>query len=217
MIYPKNIAVLGGTGKAGQYLVKILLSRGFSSRLLLRTPGKFPITNPLIKSIQGDARDYAAVERLLTGCDVVVSMLGQPKGEPSIFSQATRNVIRGMERFGIRRYILITGLNVDVPGDSKNKKIREATNWMKAHYPETTADKQLEFELLASSDIDWTMIRLPWIDQTESRFPLHASVNDCPGEKVSATDLAWFVVEQLSSDEYVRKAPFIANVEQMSM
>jgi len=36
-----KIAVLGGTGKAGKYLVKQLRKQGFQIKLLLRNPEKF--------------------------------------------------------------------------------------------------------------------------------------------------------------------------------
>jgi putative NADH-flavin reductase len=32
---------------------------------------------------------------------------------------------------------------------------------MREHYPETTADKQLEYQLLTSSDVDWTLMSPP--------------------------------------------------------
>jgi len=32
------------------------------------------------------------------------------------------------------------------------------------------------------------------------------------GEKISATDIAIFLIEQLSDDTYVKKSPFMANV-----
>jgi len=82
---------------------------------------------------------------------------------------------------------------------------------MKSTYPETTFDKQLEYELLATSDVDWTMVRLPLIEQTDQRAPIHPSLEDCPGDRISAASLAAFVVEQLTDDRFVKQAPFIAN------
>lgn len=36
-----NIAVIGGTGKSGKFLVKQLLNQGFHINLLLRNPQNF--------------------------------------------------------------------------------------------------------------------------------------------------------------------------------
>lgn len=212
MKHISKIAVIGGTGKSGKYLVKLLLNQGFHLKLLIRYPESFQIKSPLIEVVQGDARAYESVQLLAEGCQSILSMLGQPKGEPSIFSQATKNVILAMKHFSIERYILTTGLNVDTPFDKKGIKTKMATEWMKVNYPETTNDKQFEFEVLSGSDINWTLVRLPMIEQTELRSKMLVSLEDCPGEKISATDLAYFVVEQLSDGAYARKAPFIANV-----
>ncbi|CAN5590026.1 SDR family oxidoreductase [soil metagenome] len=207
-----KLAVLGGTGKSGNYLVKQLLSQGFHLKLLLRNPESFQLKSPLVEVVHGDARDYASVELLVGGCQAVVSMLGQPKGEPTIFSQASNNIIRAMKASNIERYILTTGLNVDTPSDKKGIKTKMATDWMKANYPKTTNDKQVEFDLLSDSDISWTLVRLPLIEQTDERSTTKVSLEDCPGDRISATDLAYFVTDQLLDNKYVRQAPFIANV-----
>jgi len=212
MKHISKVAVLGGTGKSGKYLVKLLLNQGFHLKLLLRNPENFQIKSPLIEVVKGDARAYESVQLLADGCQAILSMLGQPKGEPTIYSQATENVIHAMKHFGIERYILTTGLNVDTPFDKKGIKTKMATEWMYEHYPKTTLDKQYEFEVLSNSDINWTLVRLPMIEQTDLRSKILVSLEDCPSNKISATDLAYFVVEQLAEDEYSRKAPFIANV-----
>lgn len=206
-----KIAVIGGTGKSGTYLVKELLQRGYSIKLLHRNPSSLSISNPLIEIVSGDARNSEAIDRLLTDCQSVISTLGQPKGETSIFSRATENVLNAMKKHGIKRYIVTTGLNVDAPGDHKNEKVRFATAWMYQNYPETTKDKQIEFESLLESDLDWTMVRLPMIVQTDEFFPVKVSLEDCPGESISAGDLARFLADQLSDEKYIRKSPFLAN------
>jgi len=206
-----QIAVLGGTGKSGKYVVQELLKRGYRLKLLLRHPENFTATNPNIQTVKGDARSGADIFTLLQGCDAVVSTLGQPKGEPSIFSAATGNVLHAMQTLGIRRYIVTTGLSVDAPGDRKSAQTQAGTEWMKTHYPETTFDKQREFELLQNSSADWTMVRLPLIELTDETPPVKVDLENCPGNGISATSLAHFVATQLNNDSYVRQAPFIAN------
>jgi putative NADH-flavin reductase len=207
-----TIAVIGGTGKAGKYLVKNLLAQHFQVKLLLRNPESFTIKNPLIKIIQGDARDKIALNNLLEGCDAVISAIGQPVGEPSVFSQVTRNIIEIMPKYEIKRYLLLTGLNVDTPFDKKSPQVRFGTDWMKSNYPLTTADKQVEYEVLTESDIDWTLVRLPLIEQTDKVNQLKVNLTDCPGDKISATDLALFLIDQIASPTYIKQSPFVASV-----
>jgi putative NADH-flavin reductase len=207
-----KVAVIGGAGKSGKYLVKQLISQGIYFKILLRNPGNFPINSPLVEVVKGDARDYSSVSSLISGCQAVISTLGQPKGESSIFSHATGNVIQSMNEFDVKRYVLTTGLNVDTPFDNKSPKTKFATEWMKTNYPETTSDKQEEYNILSQSKVDWTLVRLPLIEQTDLRNEISVNLEDCPGDKISATDLAEFLIGQLSDETFIRKSPFIASV-----
>lgn len=213
MISISKIAVIGGTGKSGQYLSRELIRQEIPFRILLRNPQRFEIKSPLATVVQGDAREDDAVQRLLQGCGAVISMLGQPGGEPPIFSQATRNILAAMQLCNIRRYIVTTGLNVDAPFDHKSDSVKAATGWMKTHYPQTTADKQVEYEVLSKSGINWTMIRLPMIKQSNDEGPLAVSLTSCPGEQISAGRLARFAIDLLHNGQYMQQTPFIANAD----
>ncbi|WP_426478442.1 NAD(P)-dependent oxidoreductase [Chryseobacterium sp. CBSDS_008] len=209
-----KIAVIGGTGKSGQYLVKHLLEKGYFLKILVRHPENFTLQRPLIEVVKGDARDEAAIHTLIEGTNLVMSTLGQPKGEKSIFSDAAKNIISAMSHYGITRYIVTTGLSVNTPFDHKNEKVKMATDWMYQNYPETTADKQKEYELLLDSNLDWTLVRLPLIHLTEGNFPVETSLTDCKGEGISAADLAEFLASQIEDSEYIRKSPFLYNVKE---
>lgn len=214
MEHTAKIAVIGGTGKSGKYLVKQLLGQGFHFKMLVRNPDNFQINNSLVEVIKGNANDYESVRSLLTGCQAVISTLGlgQPPSETSIFSQATTHIIRAMNECGVRRYIVITGLNVATDFDNKSPKTKFATDWMFANYPKTTADKQTEYNILLESNVDWTLVRLPLIEQTDVSGDIIISLEDCPGDKISAADLAIFLISQLSDSTYSKKSPFIAMV-----
>lgn len=210
MFPPFKIAVIGGTGKSGTYLVRELLRRSCSLRLLVRQPvGELPA-----EVIVGNAIQLGDIRRLLTGCTAVISTLGigRPPSEPTIFSQTTRNVLQIMAETGIRRYIVTTGLNVDVSGDNKGPVTTAGTHWMKETFPVSTADKQTEYDLLAASTVDWTLVRLPSIELTDELSPVVADLRDCPGDRISAAGLACFLADQLVSDAWIGKAPFLANV-----
>lgn len=209
MLSNTTIAVIGGTGKSGKFVVRELIQQNIPFRILLRNPASYSFSTRQI--VQGDIRDVDAVLKVSEGCASIISTLGQPKGEPPIFSQATRNVLAAMQLMNIKRYILTTGLNVDTPRDRKGHITQAGTNWMNEHYPETTADKQLEYELLAACDVDWTLVRLPLIGLTENSDAIATSLEDCPGTGIHGVDLARFLIRQVQDREYVRQAPFLAN------
>lgn len=119
-----KIAVIGGTGKSGKYLVKQLLNQGFQIKVLLRNPDNFQFKSPLVKIVKGNVNNYSSVHSLVKGCQAVISTLGLglPASEPTIFSQSTSNTIQAMNECKVHRYIVTTGLNVDTPFDKKNSQ-----------------------------------------------------------------------------------------------
>lgn len=214
MISTHKIAVIGGTGKAGTYLVKTLLSQGHSIKMLLRNPDKLTdYTHPQIEIVTGTVTSTDTMDTLIKGCTAVISTLGMgnPPSAPDIFTRSTQNVLQAMERYKLRRYIVITGLNVDVPTDRKGRDAAAGTAWMKAHFPVSTENKQQEYQLLSRSTLDWTMVRLPRIEQSDEARPICIDLEDCPGSSISATSLARFLVGQIDADTYFRKAPFVAD------
>ncbi len=207
-----TIAVIGGTGKSGKFLVQSLLNKQYPIRMLLRNPENFTLKSPLINIVKGDVRNSEAVHHLIKDCDVVISTLGQSVGEKSIFSDATSNIIKAMNSYGIKRYIVTTGLNVNTPFDHKNEKVKMATDWMYQNYPETTTDKQKEYELLNESNLNWTLVRLPLINLTDESFATETSLQDCKGETISATDLAKFLISQMDDQTFCKQSPFLYNI-----
>jgi len=208
------IAVIGGTGKSGKYLVNELINQGFQIKVLVRNPQNFLINSPQVEMVEGNVSDYNSVLQLIENCTAVISTLGMgiPASEPTIFSESTIHVIRAMNASQISRYIVTTGLNVDTPFDSKKSKTAMATDWMKSNYPRSTADRQLEYEILRKSNLDWTLVRLPLIKLTDQRFLAEATLEDCEGDEISATDLANFLIEQLNSNSYIKQSPFVFNI-----
>jgi nucleoside-diphosphate-sugar epimerase len=204
------IAVVGGAGKSGKFVVRELINKNIPFRLLLRNATSNNLPGGQV--VQGDIRDPAAVRRVCQGCTAIISTLGQAKGEPPVFSQATRNVLNAIQILHIKRYILTTGLNVDTPLDNKGPITQAGTSWMKKNYPETTADKQLEYEVLAASNVDWTLVRLPLIGFTGNSDAIAVSLEDCPGNGIHGLDLARFLIRQIDDVTYVRQAPFLANL-----
>ena len=206
-----KVAVLGGGGRTGKYLITQLLNQGYSVKLLLRSPEKFQLQNPGIEIIKGDAIDIESIRSLVKGCQAIISTVGQRPDEPLVASRATLNVLSVMAELGVRRYILVAGLNVDVPSDKKSERTTMATEWMKSNFPLIHEDRQKTYSILSASNADWTLVRVPFIEFTDVRKETLASVEDCRGDKISAADIAFFLIEQLDSDFYIKKSPFIAN------
>ncbi len=215
MKHTSKIAIIGGTGKSGKYLVRELKRQGINFKILVRNPQKIEIAGPLVEVVKGDIADYDCVSYLIKDCNAIISTLGMgiPKSPPTIFSTAGENILNAMNTHGVKRYITTAGLNVDTPFDIKGTRTKLATDWMYTNYPVSTADRQNEYRLLSNCGLDWTIVRLPLIQLTDERTGIKESLVDCPGDKISATDLASFLIRQLNDTTYYGQAPFIANSE----
>ena len=208
-----TIAVLGGGGRTGTYLVSELLNQGFHIKLLLRNPDTFTLQHPGITIMQGDATDPQAILALTENCQAIISTIGQRQGEPLVASNATENILGAMTMRGIQRYILVAGINVDTPFDKKGAQTMMATEWMKTTFPIIHADRQKAYAILSESPVNWTLVRVPMIAFEPSKGAIIVSVEDCKGSVISAADIATFLVAQLADDTYNRQAPFIANAQ----
>jgi putative NADH-flavin reductase len=207
----KRIAVIGGTGKAGKFLVKELVKQEVSIKVLARNPENILGQNPLIEVIPGNALDYNSILKLLTGCDAVISALGPSRSKPDTCSVAVGHIIKAMHELHIKRYIELAGLAIDTPDDKKGWKTRLVVALMKRLFPAIINDRQKGYELLLASDLRWTIVRSSMIKLTDAKRVLKTSLSDSPGGQISATDLAVFLIDQLTDERFIRKCPFVAS------
>lgn len=207
-----TIAVLGGGGRTGNFVVQTLLREGYSLKLLVRNPESLSIKNEQIEVIQGDALEPDAIKYLVKDCRAVVSTIGQRQGEPLVASLATRHILEAMKIANVNRYVLVAGLNVDVPTDRKGPATLMATQWMKEKFPTIQEDRQKTYALLVDSNVHWTLVRVPFIEFQEATGKITVSLEDCLGTKITAGDIAQFVADQLRDDKFHYQAPFVANL-----
>lgn len=207
----KKIAVLGGTGKAGTYLIDNLIKYGYEIKALTRNSEKLKQTSSSLEKIIGDARNYDSVFALIQGCDAVISTIGPSKKEPDTCSIATGNIILAMQSLNIRRYIELAGLAVDTPSDKKGFMTNLLVGIMRLFFPSVINDRQKGYHLLSESNLDWTLVRSSMIELTDAKRVVKTSLLDSPGRKVSSTDLALFLINQLSDEQFIRKSPFISS------
>lgn len=209
-----KIAILGGSGKVGHFLIQGVSNAGYWTRVLIRNPDTIKPIDGSMETVQGNARDIASIRSLLQGCDTVLNALGQRKerkSEAPIFSIATNHVLTVMKELGLRRYILVRGFSVDAPGDHKDLRTRLLSMLVRRVIHDQWADWQKELDILMRSDVNWTLVRLPVVVDEPSLGPVRVDLASPPGKKISGYDLANFVVAQMTERTYVRKAPFVGN------
>ncbi|WP_445488989.1 NAD(P)-dependent oxidoreductase [Niallia sp. 03133] len=207
-----SVAIIGGTGKVGQHLAKKALENGFKVRMLVRNPNKFKKYDDRIELICGDAQDEKAVHLLLKGCDTVINTLGQPvKEEKPIYSSVTSSILNKMSDLGIKRYIGVTGGSLTIPGDNKTFINKVGAKIFEILFSNMMTDKKRELSILQNSDIEWTLVRLPFVMEGSETGKIKEDLKDMPGRKIMNADIAEYLIDQINKKEYIRKTPFISN------
>ncbi|MND87334.1 hypothetical protein D3C80_793300 [compost metagenome] len=129
-----------------------------------------------------------------------------------VASEATKNILKAMNEYDIQRYVLLAGLNIDTPFDKKSPKTIMASDWMKTNFSKIQKDRQLTYDLLAESKIDWTQVRVPLIIFSDETAQISVNLEDCLGEKISAFDISKFIVKEMVESLYIRQSPFISAI-----
>ncbi|PFK39138.1 NADH-flavin reductase [Bacillus cereus] len=206
-----KIAIIGANGKAGKYLVTQALKEGYFVRILIRNPKKFKLSHKHLEFVQGDARDISAIRQLLQGCNAVINAVGQPKKESYIFSTVTNHILEVMEEYRIKRYILISGGSMDVQGDVKSILNKIGAMLFRLFLSDMMKDKYKELQLVRDSDVNWTIVRLPFVIDGEGIGKIKESLRDLPGITIQNGDIALFVIKQIQDEMHIGKCPFISN------
>ena len=210
-----TIALLGATGMVGGFLLREALERGHQVRALARTPSKLDEYRDRIVIVQGDARDPDVVRALLRGADVVISALGPVRadGDAARFISTTVSgqVLQAMEQEGVDRYLVVSGGAVVMPGDSRNLLGWWIRLLVQMGLRSTLQDKQAEYELLAASAADWTLLRCPLIDAEPWRSEVLVSLQTPPAFRLRAGELARFALDHLGGGQFSRRGPFLGS------
>lgn len=208
-----KITIFGASGKTGIPLTEQALAAGHTVTAFVRDPNKLPIQHANLTVVKGDAADAAAVVRAVEGADVVMSALGPtPTAPKGIHTLATRNIIVAMKQYGVRRLISLTGAGVAAPEDQP-KLINHIIKFaLKTLAGDVLKDGEGHARVIQSSDLDWVIVRGPRLQDGPHTGKIKVGwVGVGTGTTLNRPDLADFMLQQISSDAYLRKMPAISN------
>ncbi|MGG3806475.1 NAD(P)-dependent oxidoreductase [Metabacillus fastidiosus] len=207
-----KIAVIGGTGKVGRYIADIALQKGYQVRMLVRNPERLAHKNDRIEIVKGDIQDPELIYKLLKDCQIVINTFGQPVKEIPMYSEVTGNILEIMKELQISRYIGVTGGSLTINGDKKSVLNRAGAKMFEIFFPKMMKDKKKEWDILFHNKlIEWTVIRLPFVVDGSRTGHVKEDLKNMPGTKITNQDIAAFIINEIENQEYIHKAPFIAN------
>lgn len=203
-----KLIIFGATGSVGKPLVLQALGLGHQVTAFARNKNALAeIDHENLYVYEGNVFDPPSVEAAVKGHEAVICVLGAGR-KGVVRSRGTRNIILAMEKWGIKRLICQSTLGA---GDSRaNLNFfwkRIMFGWLlKAAY----LDHEEQEKYVKNSGLDWTLVRpAAFIDgPVTGNFKHGFSPYDKSIRlKISRADVAMFLLMQLNTHEYLRKAP----------
>lgn len=116
-----RVAIIGGTGFVGSYLLDALVGAGMQPVVLVRPGSETRMRHPdRCQLVAGTVAEDSAVAQLLEGTDAViynVGILREKPGQGITFGELQRDapirVMQAAERAGVRRFLLMSANGVD--------------------------------------------------------------------------------------------------------
>jgi putative NADH-flavin reductase len=156
--------------------------------------------------VSGDVFDPVTVPDAIRGHDAVVSALGtRPWRHVDVCSGGIASIIPAMQAAGVKRVIAMSSQGV---GDSKITGI--GALGASLFLAKAFRDKQAMEIKLVDSDREWIVVRPGLLTNGKPRGTWRAADDGTlTSGKIARADVAAFMLQQLVSDEWLRKRPVI--------
>jgi len=212
----KTIALFGATGPTGRHLIEEALQRGYRLSVYTRDARKLAAFAGRIDIVIGDLQDQRAIAQCVQFADAVISALGpnglKVQGDKPVMHGLTL-IIAAMRQAGVRRLIQISTAAYRDPQDGFAFKPRALALLFKVIARQGYEDIEATGELVAHSDLDWTLVRIPNLKDGPATGDVAVGWYGKTrlGTKLSRGNLARFLIDQVTDRQFVRAAPAIAN------
>jgi nucleoside-diphosphate-sugar epimerase len=213
-----TIALIGATSRSGREIIRQGLAQGYRIKGLARTPAKLGVQHENLELFQGDVRDQASLEAVLSGTEVVVCMVGYPTpsdpmadiGPVDIYTVMARNLIAAMQKQGNRRLIMAssTGVETRVPLDAERPPPDDLTAGWRWNARYLYNDMHEMEQMIAATGLNYILLRPGFLVQAPARNDLKLSLdgNTPPARVVTYPDFAAFILANLVADDYLNQA-----------
>lgn len=209
-----QITILGSTGQVGKVVIDQALKAGYQIKVLVRDPEKLGDLKEKVQVVTGNLLDEASVEKSLTGSVAVINVSGAVKEPDQIekFKKIGSILVGKMKQQGIKRLINISLAVIQMPQeklDFQRKAIRVLVNLF-------FKEKKLVNEAVMSAvveekDIDWTFVRPAFFSTRPGSGEVLADDKKMQGTTIMLEDLGMFLVQQITSTNWIRKAPLVSS------
>jgi putative NADH-flavin reductase len=194
-----RLFIVGATGRTGRLVVDQAIARGHAVTAIVRKSGALPAHDNL-RIVIGDPLRIDDLTPHLAGHDAVISCLGQRSGtDNTLLRDSTTAMLEAMRRSGVRRYLVVSqGLLFP----SRNPIIWLLRKILARH----VADSRAMEDLVRASDVEWTIVRPPRLQDggAPHGYRLQVGARPSGARAMQRADLAAFLVDDAGKVEHIK-------------
>jgi putative NADH-flavin reductase len=210
-----KLIVFGATGGIGRLLVAGALERDHAVTAFVRNPEALAPRDGL-RIVSGDLFDPQVVGDAIDGHRAVFCALGARtlKADP-VLSRAMPLIINGMHFHGVDRIITVGAAGALYPAGRYQPPVVGVLFALArlTFLRHPIADQRAQERLLASSDLDYTIVRPPRLNNAAAtgRYRVLPDALPSSSRHISRADVADFMLQQLTDPRFHRRGVYLAD------
>lgn len=205
-----KVLVIGAAGKTGRLVVERAVAAGHQVTAFVRRSDEYKHSD--VRVVDGDATDRARMDEAVLGQDAVLDTIGgeTPYKATTLEASVAGTIIGSMKQNGVRRLVVTSMIG---EGDSRANTPIYDRLLLATFLRGADKDKAAMESAVGSSGLDWVILRPAILsdDTAKGNVRVFDAVTGDKAHKITRSDLASFMVAQISSDEYLNQAVTISN------
>lgn len=193
--------MFGATGASGRAVLEQGAAAGHEMTAFSRRPFQTEA-----RVINGDVLDAEQVADAVRGHDAVITCLGtRPWRHVDVCSKGIASIIPAMQAAGLERVIAMSSIGVGEPKAGFVVRLGGALILRKAFRDKLAMEKALE-----ASNLEWIVVRPGFLTSGKPKGTWRAADDgSLMGGVITRADTVAFMLQQLTSDEWLRRKPVL--------
>ena len=209
-----KVLIVGATGRTGRLLTRGALTRGHQVTVLARAPEKLGDLTGRVRVVAGDVLDGGVVSDAVDGQQAVLVALSAAhrRHAPAVNALGTLNVIRSMQRFGVRRLVVLSASGTAPRRDPNLPWVFDRVIKPVLLGPAYDDLRRMETSV-RTSELDWTIVRISGAltnDAPRGVYRAEPGYSLPGGRKIARADVAEYMLDQLTLTDDVGHAVAVA-------